>query len=166
MTTTGPFNQHFVRDIGLVFLFVGTAYLAGAFLPRHRVVLWAAPTLWLWGHALFTSGKSPSASAVRLRSRGISPPSLSRLSSARSSTLWSLRDARAAESARASCSEHSSTSHRLCPAEGEVQMKPRMNIFKAAPEGTKGLMAVEVIIDKSGLEHSLLELSEAAAHLR
>jgi hypothetical protein len=53
VTTTGPFNQHFVRDIGLIFLFVGTAFLAGAFLPGHRVILWATPTLWLWGHALF-----------------------------------------------------------------------------------------------------------------
>ena len=53
VTTTGPFNQHFVRDIGLIFLFIGTAFLIGAALPRYRVVLWAAPTLWLWGHALF-----------------------------------------------------------------------------------------------------------------
>ena len=53
VTTTGPFNQHFVRDIGLIFLFVGAAFLTGAALPRHRVVLWAAATLWLWGHALF-----------------------------------------------------------------------------------------------------------------
>lgn len=53
VTTTGSFNQHFVRDIGLIFLFVGTAFLVGAFLPRHRVILWATPTLWLSGHALF-----------------------------------------------------------------------------------------------------------------
>ena len=53
VTTTGPFNQHFLRDIGLIFLFVGTAFLTGAALPRYRVVLWAAATLWLWGHALF-----------------------------------------------------------------------------------------------------------------
>ena len=53
VTTTGPFNQHFVRVIGLIFLFVGTAFLSGAFLPRHRVILWATPTLWLCGHALF-----------------------------------------------------------------------------------------------------------------
>ena len=53
VTTTGPFNQHFVRDIGLIFLFVGAAFLTGAALPRYRIVLWAAPTLWLWGHALF-----------------------------------------------------------------------------------------------------------------
>src|SRR5688572_1516512 len=53
VTTTGPFNQHFLRDIGLIFLFVGAAFLTGAALPRYRVVLWLAPTLWLWGHALF-----------------------------------------------------------------------------------------------------------------
>ena len=53
VTTTGPFNQHFIRDIGLIFLFIGTAFLAGVALPRYRVVLWLAPTLWLWGHALF-----------------------------------------------------------------------------------------------------------------
>lgn len=53
VTTTGPFNQHFVRDIGLIFLFVGTAFLLGVARPKYRVILWAAPTLWLWGHALF-----------------------------------------------------------------------------------------------------------------
>jgi hypothetical protein len=53
VTTTGPFNQHFVRDIGLVFLFLGTAFLLGAAQPRLRVFLWAAPSIWLAGHALF-----------------------------------------------------------------------------------------------------------------
>jgi hypothetical protein len=53
VTTTGPFNQHFVRDIGLVFLFIGTAFLIGVARPRLRLFLWAAPTLWVWGHALF-----------------------------------------------------------------------------------------------------------------
>lgn len=53
VTTTGPFNQHFIRDIGLIFLFLGTAFLIGVALPRYRTVLWAASTLWLWGHALF-----------------------------------------------------------------------------------------------------------------
>ncbi|WP_313801585.1 carboxymuconolactone decarboxylase family protein [Sphingobium sp.] len=37
-------------------------------------------------------------------------------------------------------------------------MTPRMNIFQTASEGTKALVAVETIIDKSGLEHALLEL--------
>lgn len=53
VTDTGPFNQHFLRDIGLVFVFVGIAYLLGAARPRYRVVLWAAPTFWMVAHALF-----------------------------------------------------------------------------------------------------------------
>jgi hypothetical protein len=53
VTTTGPFNQHFIRDIGLIFLFIGAAFLLGAAQPRYRIVCWAAPTAWLWGHALF-----------------------------------------------------------------------------------------------------------------
>ncbi len=53
VTTTGPFNQHFLRDIGLIFLFVGAAFLVGAARPRVRVVLWATASLWLAGHALF-----------------------------------------------------------------------------------------------------------------
>jgi hypothetical protein len=53
VTTTGPFNQHFLRDIGLIFLFVGTAFLTGAASPKYRVIAWAASTLWLAGHALF-----------------------------------------------------------------------------------------------------------------
>jgi hypothetical protein len=53
VTTTGPFNQHFVRDIGLIFLFVGAAFLTGAVSARFRAVLWAAASLWLAGHALF-----------------------------------------------------------------------------------------------------------------
>jgi hypothetical protein len=53
VTTTGAFNQHFIRDIGLIFLFIGTAFLLGAARPNLRVALWAAPTLWLWSHALF-----------------------------------------------------------------------------------------------------------------
>lgn len=53
VTTTGPFNQHFLRDIGLIFLFLGGAFLLGAARPDLRVIFWAAPTLWLSGHALF-----------------------------------------------------------------------------------------------------------------
>jgi uncharacterized protein YjeT (DUF2065 family) len=53
VTTTGPFNQHFVRDIGLVFLLIGAAVLLGAVRANVRVVLWAAATIWLSGHALF-----------------------------------------------------------------------------------------------------------------
>ena len=53
VTTTGPFNQHFIRDIGLIFLFVGTSLLAGAARPAHRTILWLLPTLWLSCHAFF-----------------------------------------------------------------------------------------------------------------
>jgi len=53
VTATGPFNQHFLRDIGLIFLLLGSAFLFGAVLPHSRVLLWAAPSIWLTGHALF-----------------------------------------------------------------------------------------------------------------
>ncbi len=53
VTTTGPFNQHFIRDIGIIFLFVGAGFLVGTARPKYRVLSWAAPTLWLGCHALF-----------------------------------------------------------------------------------------------------------------
>jgi len=53
VTDTGPFNQHFIRDIGIVYLFLGAAYGIGARRPEPRVVLWAAATLWQCSHALF-----------------------------------------------------------------------------------------------------------------
>ncbi|HTU09969.1 MAG TPA: hypothetical protein VMG08_03635 [Allosphingosinicella sp.] len=53
VTNTGPFNQHFLRDIGLIFLLVGVAFLWGAAKPRDRAVAWGASALWLSGHALF-----------------------------------------------------------------------------------------------------------------
>lgn len=53
VTTTGPFNQHFLRDIGIVFLFLGLAFLAGARRPGQRAVLWGGAAFWLSGHALF-----------------------------------------------------------------------------------------------------------------
>ena len=53
VTTTGPFNQHFVRDIGLIFLLVAIAMLVGVARPAARVALWSAAALWLSGHALF-----------------------------------------------------------------------------------------------------------------
>lgn len=53
VTTTGPFNQHFIRDIGIIFLFLGAAFLVGAARREFRVVLWGAATLWLGSHALF-----------------------------------------------------------------------------------------------------------------
>lgn len=53
VTTTGPFNQHFVRDIGLIFLGVGAAFLLGVMRPLYRSVAWGAAAIWLSGHALF-----------------------------------------------------------------------------------------------------------------
>ena len=53
VTSTGPFNQHFLRDIGLIFVFMGGAFLVGVVRPQWRVLLWAAPSIWLFGHALF-----------------------------------------------------------------------------------------------------------------
>lgn len=53
VTTTGPFNQHFVRDIGLIFVLVAIAMLTGLARPAARVPLWSAAALWLAGHALF-----------------------------------------------------------------------------------------------------------------
>ena len=53
VVSTGSFNQHFLRDIGLIFVLIGGAFLVGAARPQLRVFLWAAPTVWLFGHALF-----------------------------------------------------------------------------------------------------------------
>jgi hypothetical protein len=57
VTKTGPFNQHFVRDIGLTFLLIAVALLAGVSKPGARVALWAAAALWLAWHALFHLGE-------------------------------------------------------------------------------------------------------------
>jgi hypothetical protein len=51
--TTGPFNQHFLRDIGLIFVLLGGAMLVGVFRPAMRIVLWGAVAVWLAGHAAF-----------------------------------------------------------------------------------------------------------------
>ena len=42
-------------------------------------------------------------------------------------------------------------------------MTQRLNIFTAAPEGAKALMALEAAIAASGLEHSLIELVKLRA---
>ncbi len=48
----GGFNQHFVRDIGIIYVLTGSAFVAGALLPAARLSLWAGATLWHVGHAL------------------------------------------------------------------------------------------------------------------
>ena len=42
-------------------------------------------------------------------------------------------------------------------------MTPRMNIFQVATEGAKAMIGVEAAIEKSGLEHNLLELAKVRA---
>ena len=49
---TGPFNPHFVRDIGCAFLAVGAALGWAAYAPRWRPPLVAIAALFLGGHAL------------------------------------------------------------------------------------------------------------------
>ena len=53
VTNTGFFNQHFVRDIGIVQLYLGVAFWAGLFNANARVALWAGATVWLIAHAFF-----------------------------------------------------------------------------------------------------------------
>ncbi len=50
---TGFYNQHFIRDIGIVQLFLGVAFAIGMLRPERRIGLWAAATAWLIAHALF-----------------------------------------------------------------------------------------------------------------
>lgn len=49
---TGPFNQHFVRDIGLIQMFLGAAFGIEMIRPASRLELWAAATSWLIAHAV------------------------------------------------------------------------------------------------------------------
>ena len=51
--TTGFYNQHFIRDIGIVQLFLGVAFSVGWFRPKERLTLWGVATLWLIAHAIF-----------------------------------------------------------------------------------------------------------------
>lgn len=53
VTDTGFFNQHFIRDIGIIQLFLGVAFGVGALRPERRIGLWAAATAWLIAHAVF-----------------------------------------------------------------------------------------------------------------
>jgi hypothetical protein len=50
---TGSFNQHFIRDIGIIQMFLGAAFVIGLIRPAQRLDLWAAATAWLIAHAVF-----------------------------------------------------------------------------------------------------------------
>ena len=49
----GPFNQHFVRDIGIIYLLSGIGLILGGVRPEQRFTFWWAPAVWLMGHAVF-----------------------------------------------------------------------------------------------------------------
>jgi hypothetical protein len=49
---TGPFNPHFVQDIGLIQMFMGGLLGLGLIHTASRHVLWAAATIWLSAHAI------------------------------------------------------------------------------------------------------------------
>jgi hypothetical protein len=53
VTTTGLYNQHFIRDIGIIQIFLGAAFGIGMLRPGIRLGLWAGATSWLIAHALF-----------------------------------------------------------------------------------------------------------------
>ena len=53
VSDTGFFNQHFIRDIGMIQIFLGAAFGIGLIRPAVRFELWAAATVWLIGHAVF-----------------------------------------------------------------------------------------------------------------
>jgi hypothetical protein len=48
---TGPYNEHFVRDIGVAFATMAAAFAWAAFAPRWRPPLVAIAALFLTGHA-------------------------------------------------------------------------------------------------------------------
>ena len=50
---TGSFNQHFIRDIGIIQIFLGAAFGIGWFRASLRMHLWTVATLWLIAHAFF-----------------------------------------------------------------------------------------------------------------
>ncbi len=53
VTDTGFFNQHFIRDIGIIQGFIAIAFVVGIYRTDKRIELWAAATLWLIAHGAF-----------------------------------------------------------------------------------------------------------------
>lgn len=53
VTDAGSFNQHFIRDIGIIQMFLGAAFWIGMIQPARRFELWAAATSWLIAPASF-----------------------------------------------------------------------------------------------------------------
>lgn len=101
VTGTGLFNQHFVRDIGIIQLFLGIAFIVGLLRPERRVGLWAVATLWLSAHALLHLWEVAvgicSPAAIPRDFPAVTLPALVGMGL----TLWAIRRARDAEPARA-----------------------------------------------------------------
>lgn len=53
VVATGAFNQHFIRDIAMLYMIIGGALLGGVLWREHRVMLWGTAALWLSCHAGF-----------------------------------------------------------------------------------------------------------------
>lgn len=99
VTDTGFFNQHFIRDIGIIQLFLGLAFGIGLFVPERRIGLWAAATAWLIAHAVFhvwevAAGICAPSTLVR-DFPAVSLPAIVGVVL----TLWAIRQSRAAGSA-------------------------------------------------------------------
>lgn len=96
---TGPFNQHFVRDIGLIFLLLGGTFLLGVARADLRVMLWAFSATWLSGHALFHFWEV----AVGICSPSVLPRDFPAVTLpailALLLTIWAVRDARGEQGA-------------------------------------------------------------------
>lgn len=100
VTDTGFFNQHFIRDIGIIQLFLGVAFVVGMLRTERRIGLWAAATLWLAAHAVFhvweVAAGTCSASALVRDFPAVSLPAIA----GAALTLWAVREARAGKAAR------------------------------------------------------------------
>lgn len=99
VTDTGFYNQHFIRDIGIVQLLLGVAFAIGLFRPERRIGLWAAATAWLVAHALFHFWEVAvgicAPSAIPRDFPAVTLPALIGLAL----VLWALRRARAGRAA-------------------------------------------------------------------
>ncbi|HMA15488.1 MAG: hypothetical protein ACM35H_00630 [Bacteroidota bacterium] len=101
VTDTGFFNQHFIRDIGFIQLFLGIAFVVGLLRPERRIGLWAAATLWLSAHALFHFWEVAvgicAPSAIPRDFPAVTLPALIGIAL----TLWAVRRARSGKAALA-----------------------------------------------------------------
>lgn len=50
---TGLFNQHLVRDLGMLYVLIGAGLVTGVVRPKARLAVWGVAAIWLTGHAVF-----------------------------------------------------------------------------------------------------------------